>query len=71
MLSDKKRSPLTNSEVTKASLDARKAKKIKVSVIFNQSTHRKIKAYAGFEGRTISDLIEEKMSEFLKEKGKL
>jgi hypothetical protein len=71
MLNDRKRQPLSNPEVAKATLDARKSKKIKVSIIFNQSTHRMIKAIAATEGGKISDLIEGLAQQYLKERGKL
>lgn len=71
MLTDKKRRPLSNPEVKKEGVNAGKIKRIKVSIIFNLTTHRMMKALAATEGMTISDLMQDLAYSYLKEKGKV
>ena len=55
----------------KAKKEVMKIKKVKVSIIFNQTTHRMIKALTATEGGKISSLMEKLAHDYLKEKGKL
>lgn len=68
---DKKFTPSSHPEYVNMRKKTLKEKRIKVSVIFNQSTHRMIKAIAATQGAKISDLLEGMAQQYLKEKGKL
>lgn len=63
--------PSNHPDYVKMRKEADKVTKIKVSVIFKQSTHRMIKAIAATQGDTISDIMEDLAQQYLKERGKL
>lgn len=58
-------------KVMKKSLQEGMEPRVKVSIIFNESTHRGLKAAAAMDGRTISDVMEELAYGYLKERGKI
>lgn len=66
-----KRGPLSTAEGNKANAALMKGKKLKVSIIFNIATHRVLKSFAGMEGKKISDIVEEVVYAYLKERGKV
>jgi hypothetical protein len=67
----RKRGASMHPDAIKAKRETAKNKKIKVSIIFNIGTHRMLKSVSAVEGKKISDVVEELVYGYLKDKGKV